>query len=196
ASSTRIAVSPDRSRLTSCPGDLRNVGLASAVSLKAASPRPHREELLKAASRTMVQVACFETRTSCAPQHEAGWRHALSYAAPHEDVLVEPRPVLVFTNVVRAVGEIQLFDARARPGYVAARRIVAELLIEPLALPRHHEIQEQHGGVRMRRLAGDRYAGIGHRNRAGREPAEWRALLHARGHVRIVDGRRQHDLAR
>src|SRR5262245_26431751 len=154
ASRARIAASPDRRR--SASPILLN-GPVSAVSLTATSPRPHPEEPPKAASRRTGAAPCFETRTACAPQHEAEIGRPRSYPPAHEDVLVELGPVLVFANVIRPVGEIETLKlgARARFPGVGPRRVVAELLIEHLSIFRHQEIHEQHGGVRMRRLAGD-----------------------------------------
>ncbi len=59
--------------------------------------------------------------------------------------------------------------ARAAPGPVirVRGRIIAKLPIRHLPFFRHQEIHQQHGGVRMRRLAGDRDTGVGHRHRTG-----------------------------
>src|SRR5262245_17093087 len=128
ASSARIAASPDRKRSVRC----RALAKERVASLTAASPRLRPEEPPKAASRRMRAAPCFERRTSCAPQHEAGRERAKSYPPAQEDILVELGPVLVFANVVGPVGEIEPLELGAGACGIAARGIVAELLIEQL----------------------------------------------------------------
>src|SRR5262245_53822273 len=76
-------------------------------------------------------------------------RQSVSYPSAHEDVLIEPGPVLVFANVIRSVGEIEPLKpgASARLACVSPRGVVAELLVEDLSFFRHQKIHEQQGGV-------------------------------------------------
>jgi acylpyruvate hydrolase len=61
-------------------GDTCEISRASACSSTRSRTRndallrPHPEEAAKRSSRRMRAASCFETRTSCAPQHEAGKR--------------------------------------------------------------------------------------------------------------------------
>src|SRR5262245_7053451 len=119
ASRTRIAASPDRRRSVRCRALAKDLG--RVASLTAASPYPHPEEPPKAASRRMGVAPCFETRTSCAPQHEAGRGRSISYPPAQEDILVELGPVLVFANVIGSVGEIEPLELGTSACRVAAR---------------------------------------------------------------------------
>src|SRR6266567_6651909 len=119
------------------------------------------------------------SRKCAMPCRRGGIARAASLTRPshppsHECVLIKLRPILVFTNKVRPIGQIKPLHLSARPCHVAARRIIAEFLVEELRLLRHQEIRKQHGGMGMGRLTGDCDARIGHRHWTGREPAERR----------------------
>src|SRR5438094_10057302 len=78
----------------------------------------------------------------------------VSESPPHEGVLVELRPLLVLAKKVRAIGEIEFLHRLTRR-HVAARRVVADALPQARALLGGEKIDEQHGRMRMRRLARD-----------------------------------------
>src|SRR5262245_63896989 len=102
-------------------------------------------------SQVYAGCACY----GAPPHHEAGRERAKSYPPAQEDILVELGPVLVFANVVGPIGEIEPLELGAGARCIAARRVIAKLLVKDLALLRHQELHEQHCGMWMRRLAGD-----------------------------------------
>jgi hypothetical protein len=52
----------------------------------------------------------------------AGREQLQSYPPTHEDVLIELRPVLVFTDIVRPVGEIEPLELGAALAFPASVR--------------------------------------------------------------------------
>src|SRR5215510_7323376 len=74
------------------------------------------------------------SRPSSRPRQCLSHRH-ISYPPAHEDVLVKLRPILVFADVIRPVGEIEPLElgTGARFSCVSPRRVVAELLVEHLS---------------------------------------------------------------
>jgi hypothetical protein len=99
-------------------------------------------------------------------------------------------------DIARPVHEKELLQVRifVRPHVLAGGQI-AEVAVDELSLARQQEVDEQHGGVRMRRLGGQRHRGVGHRHRSRRVPTERCTLRPAGLDMRLVNGGRQRHLS-
>src|ERR1700731_3960597 len=81
-------------------------------------------------------------------------------AAPEYGLLHQRSPLLEFLDVIRPVGEIELLQHRKiLRCHAVARRHIAKLAVDRLAFLRQQEIDEKHGGMRMRSFERQRRRG-------------------------------------